>query len=237
MKEEMQREWVFSVLADRLEEMGDADLSSFFRWLADEPRTGHAVQMLEHLGKARNLTYQEGGTSWWKAAAKFNELELEHQNLIVEDVPNIVDAAIEANEGILEDGIVEIDQRPRIILEAGRYPYGPARLMVSGWFRVNMDGQGQVQPNPIEDEDDYDEDELDVYDPDPPPRWGQLNHEHQMRLLQTVTGFDEESISIQGGDIWGRPYRNYAYAGMKLRWGPLAKALEQARQIGYIAEE
>jgi hypothetical protein len=58
-----------------------------------------------------------------------------------------------------------------------------------------------------------------------------------MRLLQTVTGFDQESISISSGEIWGRPYRNYAFAGMKVRWGTLSKALEQARQIGYIADD
>jgi hypothetical protein len=83
----------------------------------------------------------------------------------------------------------------------------------------------------------YDDVEDNPYEADPPPRWGQLTHEQQMRLLQTVTGFDEHSISIANGRIWGRPMNNYAFAGMKVEWGPLQTALEQARQIGYIAEE
>lgn len=228
----MTREWVFSVMADQLEEMGEEELSRFFRGVETEPE-GYMAQMMEHIGRGMGLTWQEGKESWFKAAANFADHELEHQGLIVEDLPGIVERAVEANEDVLQDDIVEIDQHPRVILHAGRYPYGPARLLVSGWFAVNINNQGEVQPNPL----DYDEDDEEYeFELDPPPRWGELEHPQQMRLLQTVTGFDEDSIKIDKGQIWGRPYRNYAYSGMKVCWGPLADALAEAVRIGYIAE-
>jgi hypothetical protein len=233
MKEEMKREWIFSVLADRLYEMGDDDLAGFFRSIEADPH-GYAAQMLELLGRARRLTYQEGQSNWNRAAANLAVMELEHQNLEVEDLPRIAEAAIEANEDILQDDIVEIDRHPRVKLRAGRYPVGPAYLMVSGWFAVDIDGQGQVRPNP--ENEGFDEGVVGLAGLDSPPRWSELSHRQKMRLLQTITGFDEHSIRIENGEIWGRPMNNYAYTGMKLRWGLLGKALEQARQIGYIAE-
>jgi hypothetical protein len=231
MKELLTRHGIFSVLADRLLEMGETGLATFFRQVAERndnvfnPESkilnrGHAAQMMDYIAEGK----------WHHAASQFAALEMIAQGIDPEQVEVFNEDALLTYGDILQDGVIELDDHPRVIIPPNRDD-----AWVSGWFILGDEARRHARrrrtnANPYDRE--YYEDEE---EPEPDFTWDMLEREQQQRILGSLTGADEESIRIEGGMVTGKPL-GYHWVGMRKNFGPLEPILERAVRLGHIRE-
>lgn len=192
------------VLADAFEEDGNTRMGEFTRLLAEG-------------GPLYEFAMRSMGGEWAIAMAQVNKLERESQGINDESTESLLELAYIAHEDTIDDGVVELDDHPRILKDPGGRGF-----WVSGWFRIPTEQRRYPQPVVRR-------------------RWAQLNHDEQNELLRGLTGFDRDSLRVieqpnREFHITGRPAHSYAHTGMRLTWGTLEEAIRRLVNAGLIAE-